>query len=290
MPTAGLRELAARYDVLLCDLWGVIHNGREVFGPAVDALRRFRAGGGTVVLITNAPRPRGPVLEQLAGLGVPGDAFDALVTSGDVTMGAIAARGGPICHIGPERDLALFEAVREATGVAVTLTPLAEADVLVVTGLFDDRSETPADYAGLLAAARARDLELVCANPDIVVHVGDRMIYCAGALAQAYEALGGRTLLAGKPHAPIYEAALALAARQRGGPPDRRRVLAVGDALVTDGAGAGREGIDFMLVTGGIHREDFHPDPDAPWDGARYADRVAAEAHPPVAALRHLAW
>ncbi len=290
-PTAGLRRLAGDYDVLLCDLWGVMHDGRHVFAPAVEALTRFRQGGGTVIFITNAPRPREPVLDQLAGLGLPAEAFDGIVTSGDVTVAAIATQGRrPLYHIGPPRDLALFESVRQRTGIEPRLTDLATAEVIVVTGLFDDGTETVADYAERLAAMRARDLPLICANPDIVVHVGQRLIYCGGALAQAYAALGGRTILAGKPHPPIYAAAMALAAERRGAVVARGRTLAIGDGLVTDGAGAADQGLDFLLVTSGIHRDEFHPDPDAPLDPGPYAARLAAVSPSPLAAMRHLCW
>lgn len=290
-PLAGLGALAGRYDVLLCDLWGVMHDGRRAFAAAVEATSRFREAGGTVVFITNSPRPRDLVLAQIAELGVPDDAFDALVTSGDVTIAAIAEAGRrPLFHIGPPRDEALFAAVRRRTGVAPALSDLAGAELVVVTGLFDDAAETPLDYADALAAMRARDLLMICANPDIVVHVGDVLLYCAGALAEAYAALGGRVVLAGKPHPPIYLAALALAEAARGRRVAPAGVLAIGDGLVTDGAGAVREAIDFLLVTSGIHRDEFHPEPDAVPGGRRYADRIAALAAPPRYAMPHLCW
>lgn len=290
-PTAGLGALAGLYDVLLCDIWGVMHDGRRAFAAAVDATSRFRQAGGTVVLVTNSPRPRDLVLAQIAELGVPDQAFDALVTSGDVTIAAIAEKGrGALYHVGPPRDRALFDAVHRRTGVAPRLSDLPDAEFVVVTGLFDDRAETPLDYAEALAAMRARDLLMICANPDIVVHIGDVLLYCAGALAEAYAALGGRTVLAGKPHPPIYLAALALAETARGGRSAPARVLAIGDGLVTDGAGAAREAIDFLLVTSGIHRDAFHPEPDGAPGGPRYADRIAALASPPRYAMPHLRW
>ncbi len=287
----GLGELAGRYDVLLCDLWGVMHDGRRALPEAVEAATRFRQAGGTVVFVTNSPRPRESVLAQIAAFGVPDGAFDALVTSGDVTIAAIAAEGRrPLHHIGPPRDLELFEAVHRRSGTAPRLGALPEAELVVVTGLFDDRTETPRDYKDTLAAMRARDVVMICANPDIVVHIGETLVHCAGALAEAYAAIGGRTLLAGKPHAPIYAAALALAEAARGRPAERARVLAVGDGLVTDGAGAAREGVDFLLVTSGIHRDEFHPDPDVSREGPRYADRLAALASPPRYAMPSLCW
>ncbi len=288
---SGLADLAMHYDVLLCDLWGVVHNGRHAFGPAVEALRRFRAGGGTVVLITNAPRPRAPVLEQMTGLGVKREAFDRIVTSGDVTISAIVERGdAALHHIGPSRDLVLFEAVRDISGRMPQLTDIDRADYVVVSGLFDDASETPAHYSTALATMRRRNLPMICANPDIVVHVGDKLIYCGGALAEAYGAIGGETILAGKPYAPIYEAALREAAAHRGGPIDRGRVLAIGDGIKTDVAGAARQGLDMLFITSGIHREELHPDGDGVMDRLAYAARLAGVAHPLRAAMPHLVW
>ena len=287
----GLAELAAGYDVLLCDLWGVVHNGRHAFRPALDALRRFRALGGTVILITNAPRPRGPVLEQMASLGITREAFDGIVTSGDVTISAIVERGeAPVHHIGPPRDLALFEAVRDISGRMPPLATVEGAAYVMVSGLFDDAVETPADYAVALARMRERGLPMICANPDIVVHVGDKLIYCGGALAEAYAALGGKITQAGKPHPPIYRAALGQAAEQRGATVDRARVLAIGDGMKTDVAGAAAQGIDMLFITSGIHRNELHPEGDAVMDRLAYAERLSGVGHPLRAAMPHLVW
>ena len=289
LPT-GLAELAQDYDVLLCDLWGVVHDGTRAFAAAIDALGRFRRAGGTVVLITNAPRPRGEVLRQMASLGVPREAFDAIVTSGDVTVRAIAARGDePLHHIGPRRDLALFEAVAAASGRRPRLTGLEEAAYVVVSGLFDDGSETPDHYVETLDAMRRRDLCMICANPDVVVHVGDRLIYCGGALADAYARIGGRTILAGKPHPPIYEAALREAETHRG-TLDCTRVLAIGDGLKTDVAGAAGQGIDILFITAGIHRDTLHPEGETALDRLAYAERLAGVEHPLRAAMPSLIW
>src|SRR3954451_20015350 len=158
----GLSELASRYDVVFCDIWGVVHNGEARYPAACDALQRFRQQGGTVILITNAPRPSPPILDQLAGLKVPRDVFDEMVTSGDVTLSYIAERKGqPIYHIGPERDLTLFEISAQQTGVKPPLTTLDMADFVVITGLDDDRSETPDDYADQLAIMRERKLDMI---------------------------------------------------------------------------------------------------------------------------------
>ena len=217
--------LARAYDVLLCDVWGVIHNGLAAFPAACETLTRFRKRGGTAVLITNAPRSGEAVARILDRLGVPRDAYDAIVSSGDVTRGIVASRlPQTVFHLGPQRDLSIF------TGLDVTFARLESADYVVCSGLFDDTTETPESYGDMLGAMRSRALFMVCANPDIVVERGDTLVYCAGALADAYAGLGGQVLYCGKPHAPIYDAALATVAALRGGAaPERKRVLAIGD-------------------------------------------------------------
>jgi HAD superfamily hydrolase (TIGR01459 family) len=245
--------LARGYDVLLCDVWGVVHNGVAAFAPACEALIRFRAARGTVVLITNAPRPGASVQRILDRLNVSRDAYDAIVSSGDVTRGIVETRFRErVFHLGPQRDLSIF------SGLDVTFAPVETADYVVCSGLFDDAHETPDSYRELLAAMRARSLFMVCANPDIVVERGDELVYCAGALADVYAALGGEVLYCGKPHAPIYEAALGKAAAFRGGEvPPLRRVLAIGDSVRTDLKGAAAFGVDCLFVVSGIHAEDL---------------------------------
>ena len=285
----GLSEFADRYDVVLCDIWGVVHNGQARYRAACDALQRFRAGGGTVILITNAPRPSPPILDQLQSLSVPRDVFDEMVTSGDVTLSYIAERPGqPIYHIGPERDFTLFEISEQQTGVKPQLVTLDEAAYVVITGLSDDRNETPDDYADQLATMRARQLDLVCANPDLVVHVGKELIYCAGAVAQAYEARGGRVLQAGKPFAPIYERALSFARKIRGTSVPRERILAIGDAMRTDIAGAVDFGVDALFVTRGIHRDELHD--GAGIDLVAYRQFLEDNPRHPMAAIPELVW
>ena len=276
-PLAGLSAVAQHYDIILSDIWGVVHDGKAVYADACAALTQFRLAGGTVVLITNAPRPQGPIREQLRHLGVPASAFDDIVTSGDVTLDLIAAQGmAPLHHIGPERDLALFDALaRRPTGFRPKLVALEQADYVVVTGLFNDFAETPADYDPALAQMRARNMPMICANPDIVVHVGERLLYCGGAIAQRYQQQGGAPVCAGKPFAPIYARALALAEARRGAPVDRARVLAIGDAFATDIAGAAGQGLDALMVTGGIHRAELHG-ADGAFDLAAFA-RLANE-------------
>lgn len=232
---SGLSALVGRYDALLCDVWGVIHNGRESFPEACAALSRWQSKtGAPVVLISNAPRPSRDVLPQLHALMVPDHAWAAFVSSGDATRAELIRRSpGRIWAIGPGRDHPLY------AGLDFAFTSLDEADFICATGLFDDTTETPDDYTERLTAAAARRLPFVCANPDRVVQRGDRLIYCAGALADVYEAMGGEVIMAGKPYARIYELALEEVALRLDRPVDRTRVLCIGDGLVTDVAGAG---------------------------------------------------
>jgi HAD superfamily hydrolase (TIGR01459 family) len=244
----GLAALAPRYDVLLCDVWGVIHNGRASFADACQALVRFRADNGPVVLISNSPRPRADVVTQLDGLGVPRDAWSAIVTSGDATRALLAERApGPAWRLGPERDAGLYQ------GLDLDFAPLEEARFISCTGPFDDETETPEDYRARFAGAVARGLEMVCANPDVVVQRGARLIYCGGALAQLYEALGGTVRMAGKPYPAIYRLSLEQAEQNLGRPLDRARVLCVGDGLATDVRGANAQALDVLFVATGIH-------------------------------------
>src|SRR6516165_7370035 len=243
--------LVRDYDVLLCDVWGVVHNGIVAFTEACDALARFRGAGGTVILITNAPRASAAVQHILDRLAVPHEAYDAIVSSGDVARGIVASRlHERIFHLGPGRDLSIF------AGLDVTLAPAKSADYAVCSGLFDDTRETPDDYRELLAAMRARSLFMVCANPDIVVERGDELVYCAGAIADAYAEIGGEVLYCGKPYAPIYEAALGKAAALRGGPSPLARVLAIGDSVRTDLKGAALFGLDCLFVVSGLHADE----------------------------------
>ncbi len=274
----GLAELAGEYDSLLCDVWGVLHNGVAAFPTAVDAIRRFRSAAGPVILITNAPRPSMSVRQQLRQLGVSDDAYDGLVTSGDVTRALIAERpGARILHVGPERDMAFYE------GLDVVLAPEADAELLSCTGLVDDTNETPDDYRALFSRCVGRGLPMICANPDIVVERGDRLVYCGGALARLYVELGGEAVLVGKPYAPIYVAAKRQLAERGGGQP-----LAVGDGLPTDIRGAVDNGVPALFVTGGIHAADFGP-PLQP-DGERVAARLRAEGLVAVAYVPTLSW
>jgi HAD superfamily hydrolase (TIGR01459 family) len=281
--TDRFSPLASRYDAVLCDVWGVVHNGVAAYADAVDALARFRAGGGTVILISNAPRPREWVVRSLDRLAVPRGSYDGLVTSGDVTRAFLTGHPGEtVLLIGPERDHSIFD------GLGVAFGALEAADYAVCTGLYDDESETPEDYGDLLARMRQRALFMVCANPDLVVERGDRLVYCAGAIADRYANLGGEVMYAGKPHRPIYQEAFAQIAAARGAGVPLERVLAIGDSVRTDLAGAAQAGIDCLFVTGGIHAEELGgrhaPDPGAL--ALMFAEAGAA----PTAVMRRLAW
>jgi HAD superfamily hydrolase (TIGR01459 family) len=276
--------LARDYDVLFCDVWGVIHNGIAAFPAACDALLRFRVRGGSAILITNAPRSGDAVARILDRLGVPREAYDAITSSGDVTRGIVAKRVGQrVFHLGPPRDTSIF------AGLDVTFAPLASADYVVCSGLFDDTTETPDSYRAALAEMRARSLLMVCANPDIVVERGDTLVYCAGALADAYAGLGGEVLYCGKPYAPIYETALATASVARAGQlVERKRLLAIGDSVRTDLKGADAFGLDYLFVTSGIHAKEYgsREAPDLAALNAIFADAGVR----PKAAMRELVW
>lgn len=244
---ARLSLMFDRYDGLLSDIWGVLHNGVRAHPGAVGALTDFRAQGGHVVLITNAARTGPVIVQMLDELGVPRDAYDGIVTSGDVTRALIAAyRGKNIHHVGPATDHPMLE------GLGIIKTSSEDAEVVVVTGL-DDPSQMPETYSEKMEIWLERKLPMICANPDKVVEIGDRLFYCAGALADLYEERGGTVELAGKPAAPIYDAAFAALDEAAGKPVARERVLAIGDSVRTDATGAGAIGIDFLFITGSIH-------------------------------------
>lgn len=250
-PVTGLRELSLRFPALFCDIWGVVHNGIAAFGPACEALTRYRAEGGVVILLSNAPRPHGSVAAQIAALGVPTTAYDRIVSSGDLTRRLITERGSqPLHHIGPPKDHALFE------GLSAPRVAVRDAAYIVCTGLDDDETQTAGDYRNVLEEALARGLMMICANPDLSIERGGRVVPCAGAIAQAYLEIGGEVVQAGKPHAPIYELAMAELGAMRGGLA-RSDVLAIGDSLRTDIAGAAGFGLASLFVAEGLHAGDI---------------------------------
>jgi HAD superfamily hydrolase (TIGR01459 family) len=246
----NLSEVIGGYDVVLSDVWGVVHNGVAAFPHSCQALAEARKAGATVVLITNSPRPAPGVIEQLKLLGVEDGTYDRIVTSGDVTRHLIAEGPKKVFLLGPERDMPLFD------GLDVEVVSADQAEAIVCTGFFDDEKEVPEDYTDMLKALVARDVPFICANPDLVVERGHKIIPCAGAVAAYYEQLGGKTRIAGKPHFPIYEASLA-AAREVRGEFDRSKVLAVGDGMPTDVRGALSQGLDLLYISAGIHVAEY---------------------------------
>jgi HAD superfamily hydrolase (TIGR01459 family) len=255
-------DLAPRYDAVICDVWGVLHDGRSAHASAGIALAAYREAGGKVLLLSNAPRPAASVARDLETLDVRRDCYDAILTSGDAAREAVAAaqaQGGlKLYLIGTERHHQVFE------GLGVTLAGPEEATLILCAALFHDDTETPEDYHELLARLAARGLPMLCANPDLKVERGPRLVWCAGALAEIYATRGGVVTYLGKPHAPVYAASFAMLEGLLGRKAEKERVLAVGDGLKTDIAGANRAGIDALLITAGLHAAEFGADPLAP--------------------------
>jgi len=282
---AAAGQLLARYDVVFCDVWGVMHNGRRAYAQAGAALARFRAHGGTVILVSNAPIPAHGVERVLEKTGVRRDAWDAIVSSGDIALSHIAEKGYRRMHwVGPsKRDYALYVRLGEPGA------SLAEAEAIVCTGLRDDRNETVASYRALIEEGVARALPFVCANPDLVVDVGALQLPCAGSIAAEYERRGGQVFWAGKPHPAAYGTALARAGELRGTAPALSCILAIGDAVRTDLAAAQGMGVDALFIASGIHGRELVA------GGAIDADKLAALFGPPgtppaIAAMTQLRW
>jgi HAD superfamily hydrolase (TIGR01459 family) len=280
----GLSEIAENYDALLCDVWGVVHNGRERFAESCAALSRFRAAHGPVILISNAPRPAADVTPQLDALGVPHEAWTTMVTSGDATRALLAERApGPAWAIGPERDAPLYE------GLGLDFSGPDEAVFISCTGPTDDTVETPEDYRERLTLCASRGLTMICANPDRVVQRGDQLVYCGGALADLYAGLDGPVLMAGKPYAPIYEMSVAEAAAHLGRPLQRARVLCIGDGIATDLGGAADQGLDALFVAHGIHAAEVLT-AEGELEPARLGALLAREGGHARFAMRGLVW
>jgi HAD superfamily hydrolase (TIGR01459 family) len=277
----GLSELAPEYDALICDVWGVIHDGHKAHPKAAEALTNFRAKHGPVVLLTNAPRLPAEVAALCAEYGVPPGCYDTIVSSGGAARDELARRTarGPVSlyYMGPAKDLPVLE------GLDLKLTGIDEAELVFCTGLVDDLTETPDDYAGRLSAMRMRNLVMLCANPDLVVHRGPKLCYCAGALAKPYEAMGGQVIYYGKPHRPVYDAALAAAARHLN--KSSTRPLAVGDGMFTDLLGANRAGLDVLFIADGVHGADVEP-----YSAEHLTGLFAKNGVTALAAMRVLAW
>lgn len=284
----GLSEISAKYGLVLCDVWGVLHNGVKAYAGAIEALSTYRKNGGTVVMITNAPRPRGPVYEQLKRLGVPtnandGGIYDEVVTSGDATQALMRQAPKKMHFIGVyEKDKNLFE------GFDIELVGEDEAQAVICTGPFDEVNDTAQDYIPVLKKFHERNLPFICANPDKVVEVGDRFIMCAGAIADEYEKMGGTTLIAGKPHAPIYEQAIKEAKQITGKTFEKSDILAIGDGMPTDIKGAQDFGIDVLYISAGIHAGEYG-DADDPEDAMLQKFLIDNNASP-VSYIPRLQW
>lgn len=286
---SSLSSLAqGRYEALLCDIWGVMHNGLDAFEEAIETCRRFQHEGGSlgtggqVILITNAPRPAFSVAEQLEEFGVPDDCYDAIVSSGDVSLHLLSQfEGRGIHHIGPLRDRPMVEAAK------LEPVPFDDAEVLFLTGLLDDETEGPEDYRAFLLKAVERSLPMICANPDLMVERGARLVYCAGAVAELYKQLGGEVLYAGKPYAPIYELAMArlnaLRANMGLASLDRSAVLCIGDGVKTDMPGAFKAGFDALFIASGLHV-------GGGLDASKLDELFAGADGQPVAAMQALRW
>ncbi len=266
---ASLDEISENYDVVFCDLWGCLHNGIAPFPAAVEALERFRDKGGIILLLTNSPRPKASVIEQLDSIGVDRGLYHEVASSGDSARAALGSGsfGRRVYHLGPERDLPFFEPSEFIPGLKdIQRVPLAAAESVVCTGLFDDQTETPDNYSAILLEAKNRGLRLVCANPDVMVDRGDKRIYCAGAIAGAYTERGGESLYFGKPHPPIYDLARNRLTQFAGKVIEDKRILCIGDGINTDIRGGVGEDLDCLFITGGLAaREtgtDGQPNPE----------------------------
>ena len=279
---SGLSDIASQYDALICDVWGVVHDGHRAHEAACDALRRFRRDHGPVVLLTNAPRVPAAVQDQFADIGVPTDCYDSIVSSGGAARAELERRAAgaklSLYYIGTDRDVSIFE------GLDVALVPLDQAEVMLCTGMRDDDGEVPADYADELARVAAKGLTMLCANPDLVVHRGARLYWCAGALARDYAALGGTVIYYGKPHGPVYDMARTEIAAFRKGVA-ATRALAIGDGMPTDIKGANGQGLDTLFIADGIHGEEIEP-----YTAAHLTELLGRNGLTATAALRALIW
>ena len=286
---SSLDAIDPGYTALLCDLWGCLHDGVRALPEAVAALEGFRRRGGRVVLLTNSPRPAIDVARQLELLGAPRSCYDAIVSSGDAAQAAMAAGqfGRRVYHIGPERDLGFFR-YPDSRPIEVERVPLEEAEGIVCTGLFDDRTETPDDYRGIILYGKTKGMKLLCANPDIVVDVGEARIYCAGAIARAYTEAGGRSYYFGKPHPPIYALARRELEALTGHPPAPDEILCIGDGIATDILGAMGESLDALFVTGGLAAEETGTYEGTGPDPARLAAYLAEARMAPRFAIGYL--
>ena len=276
---SAIAPLSATTKAWFVDIWGVMHNGAAPFAEAVVACQTFRTRGGIVILVSNAPRPNASVQTQLDRIGVARDAYDAIISSGDISRALISGLAGkPVYHLGPERDLALYD------GLNVSLAPPSQAQAIVCTGLFDDERETAQNYAPILTPLASSRTPMICANPDLSVERGGRIIACAGAVAAFYAHLGGVVTYAGKPFSPIYDAAFACVDALAGHGVERSQILAIGDGVRTDIAGAAHVGIRSVYIASAIHLGADALDRDS-------LSRLFPDSQGrPIAAMTRLTW
>lgn len=284
----SFEQIAGRYDAAFVDLWGCLHNGYEPFVAAVACLEKFRDKGGKIILLTNSPRPRPSVIKQLDKIGVARDLYHDIAASGDASQFSLAMGdvGYNVYHLGPGRDSGFFENLPAdiLKGREIARVPLDQATGIVCTGLFDDDTETPEDYRETFLYAKNKGLKLLCTNPDLIVDKGDTRIYCAGALAQLYEEMGGISLYFGKPWPAIYD----LARRRLADIADveDQRIICVGDGIRTDIRGAIAEDLDSLFITGGLAAAETgtlgQPDP------AKLTAYLNAAQLSPTYAIGHL--
>jgi HAD superfamily hydrolase (TIGR01459 family) len=275
----SISSISSDRKAWLCDVWGVLHDGVNTFAPAIEACQAFRRQGGQVLLISNSPRPSADVLAHLRSLGIVEACFDALITSGDVTRALVEVYAGQaIFHLGPERDKGLFE------GLNINFAPASKATALVCTGFFDEDREMPEGYDKMLAAFAARSVPMICANPDLYVERGSKLLPCAGLLANRYEALGQTVMQAGKPYPPIYR----MAFKALSGPLRKGEMLAIGDGVDTDIKGAGLQGIDAVYVASRVHMGNAGSSESL--SSAALDQLFAGRSQRPAAALAKLRW
>lgn len=260
-----LADLYPHYDMILCDVWGVLHDGAKAYRAACEALTTYKRLGGTVVLLSNAPRPEASVSTQIESFGVSPSCYHGIVSSGDMTRSFLDKQrhGTRVFHIGPDRDRVLF------SGTGVCLSSAEQAHICVCSGLKNDETEQVDDYRAALNILLERNIPMLCANPDRMIERSGRFIVCAGAVADVFEQMGGAVTWFGKPYKPIYETAFARLAQLKNCDIDRSRVLAIGDSLTTDIAGAANAGIASLLILGGIHRPQYVDDAQISMDKAR---------------------
>lgn len=283
----GIGEIANAYDGFILDVWGVLHDGLKPFPGVLDALERLKRDGKRIVVLSNAPRRAGPVASRLTEIGIPPELYDHIHTSGEETWQHLKRRDDPFyaalghaCYlIAPSRDNGVLEGLD-----LERVEDIAKAEFVFNTGPWG-WDEDVVRYEGMLRGARQRDLPMVCANPDLVVHHQGRRAICAGAIAQRYEDLGGTVRWHGKPFAAVYDTVLTLL-----GVADRRRILAIGDSLRTDIAGANGASIDSVLVAAGIHYADFGAAPGELPNADGLEKVIAAAGIAPKAAMAELRW